>query len=92
MDAATREQQLQEAITMRQQPLNELQQLMQMQSYSNPQFGNFASATGAKGTDYTGAAKDMYGAQVGATNAANAGKAGVTSGIVGLAGAAAVAF
>ena len=92
MDAAAREQQLNEAITLRQQPLNELQQLMQMQSYSNPQFGNFAAATGAKGTDYLGAGKQQSADALGATNAANAGKAGVTSGIVGLAGAAAVAF
>jgi hypothetical protein len=92
MDAATREQQLGERITLRDQPLNELQRLMAMNSYSNPQFGNFASAAHAGGTDYSGAAKDSYAAATGATNAANAGRANVTSGIVGLAGAAAVAF
>ena len=92
MDAATREQQLKERQTLRQQPLSELQQLLQMQQYSNPQFGSFASATGEQGVDYLGAGQSAYQAALADTNAQNASKASQTSGIVGLAMAGATAY
>jgi hypothetical protein len=92
MDAATREQQLNERMTLRNQPMSELQQILAMQQYSNPSFGNFASATGEQGTDYLGAAQSGYDAAIGNTNAKNASKAGTTSGIVGLAMAGATAY
>jgi hypothetical protein len=91
-DAGTRAAQLAEATHLRQQPLNELQQLMGMSSGQGPAFGQFMGATGTEGTDYLGAAKDLYGAQVGATNAKNQGKANTASGIASLAGTAAMVF
>lgn len=87
-----RNQDIQEMLTQRQVPLNELQQVMGMQSGQGPAFGQFAGATDQQGTDYLGAADKQYQAGVNATNAKNQGKSNTMSGIASLAGTAAMVF
>jgi hypothetical protein len=92
LDSTKRNQDIQEMLTQRQVPLNELEQKMGMQSGGGPAFGQFAGATDQQGVDYLGAADKQYQANVGATNAKNQGKSNTMSGIASLAGTAAMVF
>ena len=77
---------------LRQSPLNDLQQLMQMQQYNNPAFGQFTAAGNAGGTDYTGAFNQAQAAAQAAANAKNQSASNTTSGLMGLAGTAMMVF
>lgn len=91
-NAAMRNQGLMEQDYLRQQPLNELDKILRMQSYNVPQFGQFAVSTGSPGVNYLGAGQQQHDAAVSATNASNAGKASQTSGLISLASTAAAIF
>jgi hypothetical protein len=82
---------LTEAQALRQSPLNDLRSLMGANP-NNPAFQQFATAGNAGGTDYFGAGKAGYDAEVGNVNAANASKANTTKGLVSLAGTAMMVF
>lgn len=86
MNMGLREYGLNEQKFMRESPLNELEQMKRINAQYNPQFGNFMGATAGQGTDYYGAAKDKYGADVAQVNAANASKSALTSGLMTMAG------
>jgi hypothetical protein len=88
MAAALRGQGLNEREFLRQQPLNELEQVKRMNQAYNPAFGSFMGATAGQGTDYYGAGKDKYNADVAQVNAANASKSAMTGGLMTLAGTA----
>jgi len=88
LNAGQRQQMLQEQLLGRQQPLNELQQLMQLNSYNNPQFGSFMGAGGTQGTDYLGAGQQQYSANLANYNASQARGNGLMGGLFGLAGSA----
>jgi len=92
LNSTKRNQDIQEMLMKREVPLNELQQLVGMQSQGDPRFGSFMGASSGGGTDYTGAAQDAYAAATGATNAKNQARANTTSGIASLAGTAAMVF
>jgi len=87
-----RQQQIAEQQMARQMPLNELNAFMSGQQVGAPQFGNFNTSQAAGAVDYTGAAKDQYGASMDAYNAKQKQQAGLMSGIGSIAGAGIMAF
>jgi len=93
LQGTKRQQDIQEMLTQRQVPMNELQQTLQMQQgQQNPQFGSFMGATNEGYTDYSGAAKQQYDAEVAQANAKAKAKGGMMSGLGTLAGGAAGFF
>lgn len=92
LNTAQRAAMLGERAGMRQQPLNDLQALMQAQNFNAPQFGQVIGAGNAGGTDYTGAQQSAYQAQLAASNAKNQAASNTTSGLMGLAGSALMVF
>lgn len=86
LNMALREAGLNEQAFLRQQPLNEFEQLLRMQSLGDPRFGSFMGATGGGGVDYLGAGSKQADAEMARYNAKQAGKSGLTSGLFGLAG------
>lgn len=74
-----RQQQLAEMLQQRGLSLNEINALMSGQQVQNPQFNGYNQQAGVAPTDYTGAAKNQYGAQMDAYNAQQA-QAGQTTG------------
>lgn len=71
-----RAQAYQEALTNRNQPINELSALMSGSQVSMPQFGS-TPQTGVAGVDYTGLVNNQYQAQVQSANAMNGGLFGL---------------
>lgn len=86
LNAALRKAGLEEQNYLRQQPLNQFEQMLRMQSYGDPRFGNFMGATGTQGTDYLGAGQQTYNANLANYNASQASKGGLMSGLMGLGG------
>ena len=76
---------LQERQMLRQQPLNDLNQLMGG-SVQNPVFNNFANAGNAGGTNYSGAGQDQYQASMNNYNADQARGSNMWGGLMGLGG------
>jgi hypothetical protein len=76
---------LQERQMLRQQPLNDLNQLMGG-SVQNPVFGNFANAGNSGGTNYSGAGQDQYKAAMDDYNAGQARNSNMWGGLMGLGG------
>lgn len=93
-DASTqdRNRQIEEAIRLRQMPLNELNAFMSGGQVQGPQFNSYNTASAGTAADIYGAAKDDYKTQMDAYNAAQAKKGGMLSGALGLVGAGAGAF
>jgi beta-mannanase len=87
-----RDRQLAEQEYMRNMPAQDLETLMSMPAYNKPEFGQFMSATGTSGTDYSGAAQKTYDAQMGDVNAKNATRQGNIQGGVAIAGTVAAMF
>jgi hypothetical protein len=87
-----RQQQMAEAMQKRNLPLNEYNALMSGTQVGQLETPDFAKSQSAGGTDYTGAAKDAYSAQMDAYNAKQASKQGLMSGIGGIASAGIMAF
>lgn len=81
-----RQRQIQEALFLRQNPLNELNAFMSSGQVSGPQFGNYNQAGASAAPDIYGAAKDTYKAQMDAYNAAQASKGNLMGGLLGMAG------
>lgn len=87
-----RQQQIAEQQMARQMPLNELNAFMSGQQVAAPQFGNFNTSQAAGAVDYSGVAKDQYGAGMDAYNAKQKQSQGMMSGLTSLAGAGIMAF
>lgn len=81
-----RNRQIEEALRLRQNPLNELNAFMSSGQVTGPSFGSYNTAGRGVGADVYGAGKDAYKAQMDAYNAAQAKKGGMMSGLMGLAG------
>ena len=82
---------MQEALALRQSPLNDLNQLKGGQ-VTNPSFTNFFNQGNAGGVDYSGAGQQQYGAITDANNVANANSQSQTQGLMSIASIAAMAF
>jgi hypothetical protein len=87
-----RQRQIQEAMMLRQMPLNELNAFNSGSQIQNPQFAEYKGASLAGAPDMMGATAATYKAQMDAINAANAKKSGAMSGLLGLAGTAVGAY
>jgi hypothetical protein len=82
-----RGQAIQEQLTERNQPLNEITALMSGSQVSQPNFVN-GPQTSVAGTDYAGMVKNNYDAQVAQQQMKNANQQAMMGGLFGLAGAA----
>lgn len=80
-----RNQAVQEILTERNQPLNEISALLSGSQVSQPNFIN-TPQTQVAGTDYQGAVRDNYNAQVAAANAKTSSQNAMMGGLFGLAG------
>jgi hypothetical protein len=87
-----RTRQMNEAMMMRQMPLQELQNFMNGVNGQNPSFETYNQAGRGTAADMMGAADKEYQAQVAATNAKNAAGAAKTAGLMKLAGSVAGSF
>jgi hypothetical protein len=83
-----RQQQIAEQAQRRAMPLNELNALLTGQQVNAPGFQNFNTSQSSGGVDFTGAAKNTYGAQKDAADAKAAQSSGIMSGVGAIAGAA----
>ncbi|MEQ1572784.1 MAG: hypothetical protein ABL993_00925 [Vicinamibacterales bacterium] len=79
---------LSEAIGRRNQPLNEVNALIEGQQVQNPPMPNFTQAGAAQAPNQLGAMQAMYDAQLNSANAKNASQAGLMGGLFGLGSAA----
>ncbi len=79
-----RSQAVQEALTQRNQPLNEITSLLSGTQVSTPQFGASTNQPTLPTVDYAGLVQSNYQNQVAATNAANAQRSNVLGGLFGL--------
>lgn len=82
---ALRGKQMQEASSLRQMPLNELNAYLSGNQVQNPNFGSFNTSQSAGGANYSGAAANQYNAGLDAYNAKQATTQGLMSGLGGLA-------
>lgn len=83
---ALRQNQLQEQLALRNQPLNELNAYMTGQQVAAPQFQGFNNSAKSGVTDYSGAAQSQYNANMDAYNLKQQQRQGLMSGLGGLAG------
>jgi hypothetical protein len=79
-----RQQAVQEALTERNQPLNEITALLSGTQVGTPQFGAATNQPSLPTVDYAGLVQSNYQNQVNATNAANAQRSNILGGLFGL--------